>query len=1244
LANARVEAKLSDASGDCLLRIAGESEATGRCRLLLPIPAVACGKCQLTVTSRYRWFYGASRLREEVEVAPQTELHISSDKPFYQPGQDIHLRALTLSAYDQKPLAGRHLLFEISDAQDTRVFRQGVDTSPYGIAATSFRLAQEIRHGTYTIAVHEAGNKAQLAIEVRKYELPKLKVTLRLEPSYILPEQQVLGEVSAGYAFGQPVSDAPVQLTLSLVSGSGYQQLLAVETRLDRQGRAPLALNLPKLELQDDEIATLLLSARVTAADNSVAETSTSLPLAKSEICFDIVPEAGYLVPGLENIIYCIVARPDGTPLAGATITIADKKLVTDKFGLAAYSCVASDTMTIKAIATNGLVTLAKECTLNSYDRAAAASLGGLRVFVHCDGDTLQVMTVGKGAKPVYTKVRIPELNVASPQFAAIHRFTKVNMARNTIALQIEDVYGQQTEVSKSLDYAANYDELSDILKEYEQDSTTALPPQANRPTFLLRCERSIYRDDEPLAIEVISNVPDAHCVLELRKNGQPVAHHDLTLTQGQATLELPQAPASGFLQLLIYHREPGGTIRAASKVIYVASKSQLQVAVHSDKPSYRPGEEATVSFALTSPDNKPRPGVLGVTIVDESVFWLGSQTPEKDSRLFSLPTELMSPHLAPRLLPGRLTLSDAVLQCLAGRNNQELATAGNILLAKAAPRPRIDIAASGSLPIAKTGVQKIATWLRDLLLPGGALLLLCVLSLAAFMAGRGRFILPPALHEPWLRVTETVLGIAVINAFLGMPFLLLCHNQELSLLPVLLMPVILIMLVEHMREIGRDYVAYRQMMGLTLLNLLNPLLFLLLSLVWPFATTDVSASTLLLSAVFLFLLPLPALILRNRLIGKRSLYTNQEECMNGYLSVTILGLFGSVVGLAILVFLTAIATWNKSSEMYDMLWLGGLVLLFASCYILVRLLYWLGKKCYTKLGLNILLAPGCFVATTIFFILIGGIVLPVFNKCQYSSLRSSFHSGFNQLEQIVKIEEDRQQLPDFAKEAGQSTTRQPPRSFFPETLYVNPSLITDEQGRASITLPMADSLTTWRISTLGHTMAGEVAAARANVSVFQPFFLDLKVPLQLTVGDEIEVPLTLYNYLEREQVVSVNLTPSPGIVLLGPVSFTLAVRPQDVAKADVKIRATGFGNQSLTVAGVSGELRDAVRKSFAVEPFGRKCTQVQNVELGDKLELSVPVPPDAIPEATSVHVYLDDSPTATLLGGLDGLLNRPYG
>ncbi len=43
-------------------------------------------------------------------------------------------------------------------------------------------------------------------------------------------------------------------------------------------------------------------------------------------------------------------------------------------------------------------------------------------------------------------------------------------------------------------------------------------------------------------------------------------------------------------------------------------------------------------------------------------------------------------------------------------------------------------------------------------------------------------------------------------------------------------------------------------------------------------------------------------------------------------------------------------------------------------------------------------------------------------------------------------------------------------RSYFPEALYINPEIITDAQGNANISIPVADSITTWRMAMLAST------------------------------------------------------------------------------------------------------------------------------------------------------------------------------
>ncbi len=84
---------------------------------------------------------------------------------------------------------------------------------------------------------------------------------------------------------------------------------------------------------------------------------------------------------------------------------------------------------------------------------------------------------------------------------------------------------------------------------------------------------------------------------------------------------------------------------------------------------------------------------------------------------------------------------------------------------------------------------------------------------------------------------------------------------------------------------------------------------------------------------------------------------------------------------------------------------------------------------------------------------------------------------------------------------------------YFPEALYINPEIITDQNGAASIVIPMADSITTWRMAMIASTPHGALGSGTSSLKVFQDFFVDLDLPVTLTQGDRVSIPVAIYNY-----------------------------------------------------------------------------------------------------------------------------------
>ena len=57
-----------------------------------------------------------------VRTAPK--ILLVSDKPLYQPGQTMRLRALCLNGFDLKPVEDSPVIFEIADGKGNKVFKK----------------------------------------------------------------------------------------------------------------------------------------------------------------------------------------------------------------------------------------------------------------------------------------------------------------------------------------------------------------------------------------------------------------------------------------------------------------------------------------------------------------------------------------------------------------------------------------------------------------------------------------------------------------------------------------------------------------------------------------------------------------------------------------------------------------------------------------------------------------------------------------------------------------------------------------------------------------------------------------------------------------------------------------------------------------------------------------------------------------------------------------------------------------
>jgi uncharacterized protein YfaS (alpha-2-macroglobulin family) len=390
--------------GDELASFTTDTDGSGQPRFVVPDPG--------------NWQDGDLRLRviAHVEGKPEEllvpitlkrswKLMLSSDKPLYQPGQEIHLRSLALQTSTLRPVAGQETTFSITDPKGNVIFKRKDVTSPFGIAWADCPLATEIIEGPYQIACKVGDTESRLTVEVKKYVLPKFKVEVTGLKPYYQPGERFIGTVQARYFFGKPVAGAEVKLALAStdVGVTRKEQILTT----DDDGRAEFRFKLPETLVgreTDAGDARCAIEVAVTDRAGQKYGTTVSKVVTSQPLRFQVIPEGGTLVRAIANKVYLFATYADGTP-AQVTVNVSgvDKELRTSSLGVAAFEItpsVENVALTIKATDADNRVarqTLTLACGTSNQDFILRTDKA-----VYEGGQTVQLTAFGSGTEPVF--------------------------------------------------------------------------------------------------------------------------------------------------------------------------------------------------------------------------------------------------------------------------------------------------------------------------------------------------------------------------------------------------------------------------------------------------------------------------------------------------------------------------------------------------------------------------------------------------------------------------------------------------------------------------------------------------------------------------------------------------------------------------------------------------------------------------------------------------------------------------
>ncbi len=195
--------------------------------------------------------------------------------------------------------------------------------------------------------------------------------------------------------------------------------------------------------------------------------------------------------------------------------------------------------------------------------------------------------------------------------------------------------------------------------------------------------------------------------------------------------------------------------------------------------------------------------------------------------------------------------------------------------------------------------------------------------------------------------------------------------------------------------------------------------------------------------------------------------------------------------------------------------------------------------------------------------------------------------------------------------------------------------------------------MTTFRVFSDAYDQAGDIGSSESTLQSVEPFFIEPKLPLEVTAGDKVMMPLSVTNNTARgfaDLKITVNGNRGKDAIEIseqaGSGKTASLAAGSSLRKLYVEASGETAGDVNLTINASAGGFADSVTRTLRVRPAGFPIEVASGgvIDAGSPIKKEIVIPDSVRRGSVETFATIYPSPMANLTDAVTALMREPNG